>query len=345
MPSNQEESDRSLVIRPKNEAEVARAIQEVQGAIVIAKKCPRDVRLAKDSIIESCKHLDLAEESLYAFKTGSGMSEGASIRLTEEIALAWGNMSFGVREVARDDKETRYSVFSHDLQNNVKSSMEFTQKHQRYSKESGNYAVTTDADIYNVVASTAARRKRACMLGVIPKHIQKMAVNQCKQTLASQAKGPIEERIKEMVVAFDKIGVPEDKIIKRLGHNLDAITEIELVTLRGIFQSIRDNMAKKEEWFTFEDNKTTALKDVFLNKEEDAEKKTLFQTLLELVDTCCTPDDLDSAFSLIGNNEKKLTEKEIKTINEALNSKFEEIQNGKKQGKETKTKEIKSKED
>jgi hypothetical protein len=68
--------------------------------------------------------------------------------------------------------------------------------------------------------------------------------------LKGDGKEPLKDRATKMVLAFkDEFGVPIESIEKRLGHRLDALSEQELVGLRKIYTSLRDNMAKREDYF------------------------------------------------------------------------------------------------
>src|SRR3546814_3342431 len=52
-----------------------------------------------------------------------------------------------------------------------------------------------------------------------------------------------------MVVAFAKIGVSDELLVKRLGHKLDTTTPDELADLHGIFTSLKDGVTKIADWF------------------------------------------------------------------------------------------------
>ena len=55
-----------------------RAAQEVQAAMVIAKKFPRDETQAIARIDRACKRLGLAEQSEYTYKRGGKLPENHS---------------------------------------------------------------------------------------------------------------------------------------------------------------------------------------------------------------------------------------------------------------------------
>ena len=73
-----------------NEMMITRQAQEVQAAMVIAKKFPRDEAKAFDKIMRSCQRKGLAEQAEYTYPRGGQKVMGPSIRLAESIAQNWG---------------------------------------------------------------------------------------------------------------------------------------------------------------------------------------------------------------------------------------------------------------
>jgi len=69
-----------------------RAAQEVQAAMVVAKKFPRDVTASLARILTNCKRKALAEQAVYAYPRGKEVVSGPTIRLAEVLAQSWGNM-------------------------------------------------------------------------------------------------------------------------------------------------------------------------------------------------------------------------------------------------------------
>lgn len=239
--------------------DTARIVQEVQGAIVVAQHCPRNEQKAYTEIINACKRQSLAEQSMYSFPRGGTNVTGPSIRLAEVIARHWGNLQYGIRELSTDDYETKYEAYCWDVQTNTRASRIFTQKHGRWTKKNGFKSVDDPRDVYEVVASSAARRLRACILEIIPGDIVEEAQDQCKKTLTGNSDVPLTDRIRKMVQKFSEMGVTEDMISARLGHKVEVITEIELVNLRNIWKSISDGMSRRDDWF---DVKTTPASDL-----------------------------------------------------------------------------------
>lgn len=235
-------SDQSMVASSE-----ARAVAEVQAAYVIAKKFPRNQHESYMAIIEACKRPFLAEQAMYAYPRGGTLVKGPSIRLAETLAQCWGNLDCGVREISQSNGVSVAEAYAIDLQTNTRVTKVFHVPHKRDTKK-GTTRLTDARDIYELVANQGSRRLRACILGIIPGDVIEAAVERCATTLAS-SDVPIGEQVKKMVLAFDELGVKVEHLEKRLGHNLDATIPQEIVTLKGIYKSIKDGMATREDFF------------------------------------------------------------------------------------------------
>lgn len=259
----------------KSMTEVAesRAQHEVQSAYVIAKKFPRNQHESYSNIMEACKRPFLAEQAMYAYPRGSTLVTGASIRLAEAMAQAWGNLDCGIREISQSNGVSVAEAYAIDLQTNTRVTKVFHVPHVRDTKK-GRIKLTDSRDIYELVANQGARRLRACILGILPGDIVEAAIEQCKKTLQT-GEVPIVEQVRKMVLAFDEIGVKVEHLEKRLGHKLDAIIPAEIVTLKSIYKSLRDGMAKREDFFEIglsEDKVSESLDALISNKSKKPSK-------------------------------------------------------------------------
>jgi hypothetical protein len=176
--------------------------------------------------------------------------EGPSIRLAEVIAQNWGNLSFGVKELEQREGESVAMAYAWDLETNVRQEKVFTVKHSR--KAGGKIKKLDDPrDIYELVANNGARRVRACILGVIPGDIVDNAVEECSKTMKGGNKGPFKDRISKTLELFkEKYGVTQEQIETKVGYNVSAFTEYDLVGLGKIFTSLKDGMGKVEDFFS-----------------------------------------------------------------------------------------------
>lgn len=225
-----------------------RAAQEVQAAMVIAKKFPRDQARAMDHILQACTRQTLAETAVYAYPRGGQMVTGPSIRLAEALAQQWGNVDFGIVELSQSNGTSSVMAYAWDLETNTRQTKVFQVNHTRWTKRAGNTRLEDPRDIYEQVANQGARRLRACILGIIPGDVVEAAVHQCELTQAN-AGGVPEEQLGKLVEAFAGMGVTKEMIAKRLGHHLESTIMAEVINLRKVYQSLKDGMAAVSDFF------------------------------------------------------------------------------------------------
>lgn len=229
---------------------VSRQAQEVQAAMVVAKRFPRDNVQAFNRILQACSRRTLAEKAMYEYPRGGEKVTGPSIRLAEAVAQAWGNIDFGIIELEQRVGESQVMAYAWDLETNSRQTKIFSVPHARYTKKGGLTPLTDPRDIYEMVANQGARRLRACILGVIPGDVIDAAVSACAQTLAGVNKEPLIDRVRKMTRMFQEdFGVPLASIEKVCGCNADAFSEQDMIRLGKIYNSLRDGMAKREDYF------------------------------------------------------------------------------------------------
>jgi hypothetical protein len=229
--------------------EESRAIAEAQGKLIIAKRFPRDEYAAFERVLNSCKRRSLAEAAVYAYPRAGQTISGPSIRLAEELARAWGNIDYGIRELSQRDGESEMESYCWDLETNVYSSQKFTIKHERHTR-TGVSALKDPRDIYELTANQAARRLRARILAVLPPDLVEKALDECSKTLSGNNDEPIQERVKKMLSAFAKLGISSKLIESRVKKPLTEILPDDLAELIQIHNSVRDGMSKASEWFS-----------------------------------------------------------------------------------------------
>lgn len=253
MTTTQESSELALPSRIAEQAMTAAAIarksQEVQAAMTIAKRFPRDESASLTRILTSCKRIGLAESAMYSYPRGDQTVTGPSIRLAETLAQSWGNLHFGIEEIEQRNGESTVMAFAWDLETNVQRFFVFQQPHIRYSRKGGNVKLTDPRDIYEMVANQGARRLRACILSIIPGDVIDQAVAACEATLKGGGGAPLIDRVRKMLAAFGDQGVSQQMVEKRLNHKVEVTSENELVLLRKIWKAIEDGHSKREDYF------------------------------------------------------------------------------------------------
>ncbi|MBH1941670.1 hypothetical protein I5677_12275 [Mobilitalea sibirica] len=247
----------------QTEMMISRQAQEVQAAMVIAKKFPRDEYEAMQKIKRACQRQTLAEQAIYSYPKGGQNVSGPSIRLAEALAQTWGNIDYGVIELEQNNGSSEMMAYAWDLETNTRVTKIFTVEHVRDTKK-GRVDLTDARDIYEATANFGARRMRACILGVIPGDVVDMAVEECK---ATQKKGygdlPSQEKIAKIEKLFKKdFGVTKSQLEEYAGRNLADFGAEECTDLWGVYTALKNAQGKVEDYF-----KTVAKAEDPFNKE------------------------------------------------------------------------------
>jgi len=233
----------------------SRELAETQTKYLMAQRFPRDVVAAMDRILNAFTRPTLAEKAEYQFARGGSDISGPSIRAAEAIAQQWGNMEQGFRELARgtDPDGVPFSeveAYCVDLEGRSSKRLQFIVRHWRDTKKGG-YKLTDERDIYELIANQAQRRVRACILAMIPGDVTEAAMTQVDVTLKTTA-DTSSEAMQKMVAAFAPWGIQKEHIEKRIQRRLDAIQPAQVVMLKRIYASLRDDMSLPGDWFEME---------------------------------------------------------------------------------------------
>lgn len=238
-----------LALAAQNDAAaVARATQEIQAALVIAQRYPRDEVRCKARVLEACKRKELAEMSEYEYSRGGTRITGPTIDLLRAVANRWGNVRFGWAETERADGQSTIRAYAWDLQTNSQAERTFKVRHWR-DTQGGGYGLKEERDIYELLANQAARRVRACLEEVIDSDVVDAAIDQCRQTLRAGEKVPLKDRAVKMVTVFAEFGVTQAMIETRLGNKLEAVSENQVLSLGRIYKSLKDGVGTREDYF------------------------------------------------------------------------------------------------
>lgn len=327
-----------------------RQAAETQAAMVVAKQFPRDETQSIARIKRACGRVALAECSMYSYPKGGQQITGPSIRLAEAMAQAWGNIDYGIIELSNKAGESQVMAYAWDLETNTRRQMVFSVPHIRQTRQ-GSTLLTDPRDIYELVANQGSRRVRACILGVIPGDVQDLAIAECEKTLKDGTGKPLADRIRDMVLAFADLGVTKEMIEERLQHPVTACTSQNVVGLGKIFQSIRDGISKREDWFnvagpaakesqtgTEKKSRTAQAAAAMKKQEPEATVDPPAEPAPELdaveavnrIDSCKTTDDLTKLIQQITT--WGLSSKDMEIVVEAANDKSRQLE-GARRGK------------
>lgn len=228
----------------------SKELSEIKGKMFLARQFPRDPNYALQAALQECERKELAEQAMYEFTRGDSKVRGPSIRLVEVLARHWSNITCGVDEIESKDGETTIKAYAWDLETNVSDSKTFTVKHIRTTRR-GSYKLTDERDIYEMVANKGARRKRACLLAVLPGWYVDAAVDACEKTLTKSLTDgqTLEEVIEKLVAAFSEFGISPGQIESKMGKEIANLSKNDVVKLRHLYSAIKDGFVKPNDAF------------------------------------------------------------------------------------------------
>lgn len=229
--------------------EQSRAVAEVQAAVVIAMKYPRDTSKAHAKAMESCLIDSLAERAFFSYPKGGQTVTGASIHLATELARCWGNIDYGIKELSRDDEggSSEILAFAWDLETNVRSETVFVVPHKMDTKHGGKI-LTQTRDIYENNANMGARRIREMIFRVLPPWLIDDAKRKCRKTLEHGGGVPIEKRRSLCIMGFEKLNITQDQLEAKMGKPISKLTDVELANLNIAGQSLKTGELNRDEF-------------------------------------------------------------------------------------------------
>ena len=225
---------------------------EVQSAIIIAKRFPRNEDAAFEKLMKSAGRTSFAEDASYSFPRGGSNVEGPSVNLAREAARLWGNVRYGV-DIIRDDEESRQiRAWAWDMETNTRVSVEddFKKVVQRKDKKSGitNWVTADERDLRELTNRRGAIALRGALLQILPKDLIEDAMTRCKQTVQTGAANDPEAARKRLIMAFSELNISPDMLEQKLGHPLAQCSPAEIADLRKVYKSISDGNSTWSEY-------------------------------------------------------------------------------------------------
>lgn len=245
-----QQAQEMVTVSPKpGGAMAARTVAEIQAQVFMAKQFPRDENQARARILRACQRPGLASKAIYTYPKGGQRVSGPSIRLAEAMAQAWGNLDFNTVILEQRETESVCLSYCWDVETNTRASRSFIVPHKIQTKN-GEKVLTDPREIYELAANQGARRLRACILSIIPGDIVDEAIDACCDTLSNGNKRPLIDRLRELTDRFQTYySVSVSDIERYFKYPLDRFTEMDGVTLAGIYTALRDGTAKREDFF------------------------------------------------------------------------------------------------
>lgn len=224
---------------------------QIKAAVIMAKQFPRNETKALENLLAACSRKSLAHKALYAFPKGNTTVTGPTIRLAEAMAARWGNINFGQIQLHSDEKEGFSSILTYawDLETNSFTNRVTRVRHER--KAGGKvHRITDPMEVMNIEGNMASRKLRQCILAVIPVDVQEELITACEKTILQDIGENKAEYMAALASDFEtKFKVTVAMLEKRLGHNFDACTPQEVLTLQKLLRGIEDGFMKAADAF------------------------------------------------------------------------------------------------
>lgn len=248
--SEQESQATELQIISSTEALSAVTSAEIDKQIATAHQYPRNVNLCVQNIQSlALMDEDVAGSCYYHLertdKNGEkAIIEGPSIRLAEIVASNWGNLRIATRVVGNDGRMVTVEAVCHDLETNVA----VAQQQVRSIVTRNGKTYSNDMQTLTINAASAIALRNA-INKVIPMAITRKVVDQCKNMVRGKA-AELPEKRQKIVTAFASIGVSREQLLAKLEiASIDEITADMVVSLRGLYTSLKDGNSTVEEEF------------------------------------------------------------------------------------------------
>lgn len=236
--------------------EQSRAVAEVAAAVQVAQTFPRDESAAIARMRQACDQKALADRAFYSLPRSGGRVEGSTVHLARELAACWGNVDYGIKELARDDAagQSEMQAWAWDQQTNVRSSRSFIVPHARMSGRGGTKTrerLTDLGDIANNNNSVAARAVRETIFTILPVWFRAEAETLAQETLSGKADGKTAaQRAADAVAWFEReFGVTRHQLEEWLSRPVAQWTAQDLGALSVLQSEIKRGEKRVEDEF------------------------------------------------------------------------------------------------
>jgi hypothetical protein len=247
--------EKSLAVQPEGELQIAQtqafALQEIQGAMILAKKFPRNYDECWADLMKACERKSLAEQARYSYPRGGQTVSGPTVNIARVAGQIYKNVRWGLDVLRNDEDQMHIRGWAWDIENNIKVTADDVFKKLIYRKKDG-WKKPDERDLRELQNRRGAILVRNCLLQIVPKDLIEDALGQCAMTLKSSIKDPEGEK-KRLILQFSKYGVTVEMVNKYLEH--DVWDNDDIVELTGIYNAIKDGASKREEYFELSGDK------------------------------------------------------------------------------------------
>jgi hypothetical protein len=226
---------------------------EVDIQISTARAYPRSIKTFKQlALAMATLDEETASGCFYALPRSGKTIEGPSVRLSEIVVSAWGNIRADARVIHVGDKEIVAEGMCWDLERNIAIRKQVTRRitdknNRRYSED---MIVVTG----NAACSIAFRN---AVFAVVPGAFVKSIYDAARSVAIGDAKTLANKRA-DMVAYFAKMGVQPDRLLAAINKaGVEDIGLDELGLLKGMATAIKDGDTTVDQ--AFPDPKSASL--------------------------------------------------------------------------------------
>ena len=204
---------------------------------------------------------EFAEDAFYTIPVGddgkniSGLSVGAS----RAIQRRWKNCATASRIVGQDDESFMVEGIAVDFETNCifRSTVRVLKTY--YPRGSNIQKVLREDALNKAIQAGMAKAERNSFLKSLPEWIKARYFSKAKELAKQKGKAEakatgktVQERMDALLSAFTKFGIEPTRVKAYVDANFKTADDPEdvLVTMRGLYNSIRDGQVKADEVFT-----------------------------------------------------------------------------------------------
>ena len=226
---------------------VATAIEEIRAAMLLAKRFPRSIDAAWQSLQSAVRRKKFAALCRYVLPTGGKQIQGPSVHLAREAARCFTNMRYGMAIVYDDEKTREVQGWAWDIENNTKPQLSAVFEKIIWDKKEKRYRPLKPHEIRQFTQAEGARLIRNCIYSLIPRDMIDDAIETAKGTMKSTMADPDMEK-KQLLSRFMELGVSVEKILRYF--DTEELTVDDIVDLKGIYLTIKEGAASVKDYFS-----------------------------------------------------------------------------------------------
>lgn len=218
---------------------------EIDCQIATAKQYPRNIKRSyEEALAMVTLDQETAESCMYCLPRGNKPIKGASVRLAEIVAYAWGNLHAATRVTGNDGRFVTSEAVAWDLEKNIKISVE---KKRSIRDKTGK---TYNHDMQTVTANAAASiALRDAIFKVVPKNIINKLYDEAVKCALGDVKS-LAQRRDRVLSYFQKLGVPLERVLAAVGvEKIEDMEAEHIEIIIGTANAIKEGSVSVENAF------------------------------------------------------------------------------------------------